>query len=679
MVLARHTDFKSVVLVCKTGRRFDSPCPLHQLCEPTIMEKYITIGIAGHVDHGKTSLVRTLTGIETDRLEEEKRRGLSIESGVAPFQCTSGLSIALVDVPGHTDFLKNTIRGLSCVDMAILVVAPDDGVMPQTREHLEILDLFGAKTGFAVLSKADMVDRETLELAELEIREVVRGTVFQGKPVIPFSALDREGLDDIRSAIELEASHLDSKFVDDPFRLWIDQVSGVAGFGTVVTGTIFSGTLSQNDSLVLWPSGIETRARSLETHHKLIEKAYAGQRVGLNLHRVPMEQVGRGMLLAAPGLVNPSFLLNVDLKVLKTAKTPIRNRQRVKLYLGTSVTNTLVVLMDDESLQPGQHGLAQLRLMKPVAAMPREPFVICPLNLNTVMGGGKVLEIPCEKFRVVKAERTLPYLSALKSCDLPNCVQQFFDAHTDQFLVAAELARTSGFSIDETTALLKEKERAGEVLTFRDKGFFSKKRYDQLKKALPGILQDVLSRDAMKRNVKAEELRRQLSPHLEEEPFQRMLSDLCRDGKLVKIDGGFRVSGVSVNLSPQQARLAALCMSYAQGCGFAPFSADTVWKLPGMKYEKQDIEKMLSYLRNEGKLLRLKDGRYIPADCLEAIKEKVRGVVAANGVFTLDDLRTTLGYGRRIGVIVLEYLDAIGFTSRRGEGRVLRETIAQSQ
>jgi selenocysteine-specific elongation factor len=359
MVLARHTDFKSVVPVCKTERRFDSPCPLQRLSEATMLNKYVTIGIAGHVDHGKTSLVRILTGIETDRLEEEKRRGLSIESGVAPFLSSSGLNIALVDVPGHTDFLKNTIRGLSCVDMAILVVAADDGVMPQTREHLDILELFGAKTGFVVLSKADRVDRETLELAELEIRDLVRGSVFQGKPVIPYSALDRRGLDDIRSAIEAEAARLEPKPDDDPFRLWIDQVSAVAGFGTVVTGTILSGNLSQDDSLILLPSGIETRVRTLETHHKLTEKAYAGQRIGISLHRVPLDQVSRGMLLAAPGLLDHSFLLNVNLKVLDTVKAPIRNRQRVKLYLGTSVTNTLVVLMEEQTLQPGEHGLAQ--------------------------------------------------------------------------------------------------------------------------------------------------------------------------------------------------------------------------------------------------------------------------------------------------------------------------------
>jgi selenocysteine-specific elongation factor len=384
------------------------------------------------------------------------------------------------------------------------------------------------------------------------------------------------------------------------------------------------------------------------------------------------------MLLSAPALLNPSFMLNANLKVLDSAKAPIRSRQRVKLYLGTSVTNALVVLMEKERLQPGEQGLAQFRLMKPVAAMPRDPFVICPLNVNTVMGGGNVLEIPQEKFRVVKAQKTLPYLSALKSSDLPNCVQQFFDAHTDQLLVPEELARTSGFGVDQTTALLKEKERAGEVLFFREKGFFSKKRYDQLKKALPGLLQDILSRDPMKRNVKSEELRRQLSRRLEEEPFQRMLSDLCRDGKLVKIDGGFQVSGVSANLSPQQAKLAALCLGYARRSELAPFSADTVWRLSEVKHEKQEIEKMLSYLRNEGKLVRLSDGRYIPADGMETIKERVRGVVATNGVFTLDDLRTSLGYGRRIGVIVLEYLDAIGFTRRRGEGRVLRETVSPS-
>lgn len=637
-----------------------------------MMQKHVTIGVAGHVDHGKTSLVRTLTGIDTDRLEEEKRRGLSIESGVAPFESADGLSIALVDVPGHTDFLKNTIRGLSCVDMAVLVVAADDGVMPQTREHLEILDFFGAKTGFVVLSKADMVDQETLQLAELEIRELTAGTIFQDSPVIPFSALDRRGLPRVRRAIEEGAGHVESKSIGDPFRLWIDQVSRTAGFGTVVTGTALSGTVNLNDALVLLPDEIETRARSLEAHHRQVEKAYAGQRVGASLHRVPFEKAGRGMVLAEPGFVKPGFLLNVDLNVLKSAKAPVRNRQRVKLYLGTSVTSTLVVLMEKEILEPGESGLAQLRLANPVAALSKDPFVICPLNANTVVGGGRVLEIPVEKFRVVKAQKTLPYLSALKASDLPGCVGYFFQAHPDRLLMPLELAKTSGFGLDEVVAVLKEKERQGEVLGFRGEAFFGRKSYEEFKGSIPGIIKEVLAKDPMKRNVKAEEIRRQLSPNLEEEPCRRMISDLCRDGRLVKRDGGFQVSGVSLGLSPQEAKLAALCLDYARGSGMTPFSADTVWKLDPFKQEKKDIERILSYLKNEGELIRFKDGRYVTAESFEAIKEKVKAVIAAKGLFGLEDIRETLGYGRRIGVIVLEYLDAIGFTSRSGEGRVLR-------
>ena len=636
------------------------------------MQKHITIGVAGHVDHGKTSLVRTLTGIDTDRLEEEKRRGLSIESGVAPFECPEGISIALVDVPGHTDFLKNTIRGLSCVDMAVLVVAADDGVMPQTREHLEILDCFGAKTGFVVLSKSDVVDEETLQLAELEIRELVVGTIFQGKPIIPFSAVDRRGLPRIRAALREGAGHVEIKSGKDPFRLWIDQVSRTAGFGTVVTGTVLSGSLSLNDPLLLLPEGIETRARSLEAHHRQVEKAYAGQRVGASLHRVPFEKAGRGMVLAEPGFAKPGFLLNVDLKVLESAKGPVRNRQRVKLYLGTSVTSTLVVLMEREILEPGQSGLAQLRLANPVASLSKDPFVICPLNANSVIGGGRVLEIPVEKFRVVKARKALPDLSALKASDLPGCVSHFFQAHPDRLLMPLELAKTSGFGLEEVMAVLKEKESHGEVLGFRGEAFFSKKTYEELKGSLPGIIKDVLARDPIKRNVKAEEIRRQLSPNLEEEPCRRMISDLCRDGRLVKRDGGFQVSGVSAGLSPQEAKLAALCLDYARRSGATPFSADTVWRLDPFKQEKKDIERILSYLRSEGELVRFKDGRYLTAESFEGIKDKVKEVITAKGVFGLEDIRETLGYGRRIGVIVLEYLDSIGFTSRRGEGRVLR-------
>ncbi|MBU1902662.1 MAG: selenocysteine-specific translation elongation factor, partial [Proteobacteria bacterium] len=363
-----------------------------------VMDKFVTVGIAGHVDHGKTSLVKAMTGIDTDRLQEEKRRGLSIESGIAPMGLSSGESVALVDVPGHTDFLKNTIRGLSGVDAAVLVVAADDGVMPQTREHIEILRFFGAETGFVVLNKADLVDEETLDLAELEVRELLEGSFLENSPIIPFSAVDRRGLDEIRTEIECLVEASPGKDVQAPFRLWIDQVKSFSGFGTVVSGTVASGKLVVNNPVQILPSGIETRARSLESHHHKINQVAAGQRAGVNLHKISANEVSRGMVLAEPGFITPGYILNVDIQALGSAKSSIKNRQRVKLYLGTSVTNALVVLMDKENLAPGEEGLAQLRLMKPVVAIPGDPFVICPLNIQSIMGGGRALEITWEKY-----------------------------------------------------------------------------------------------------------------------------------------------------------------------------------------------------------------------------------------------------------------------------------------
>jgi len=636
------------------------------------MSKFITVGIAGHVDHGKTSLVRCLTGIDTDRLREEKRRGLSIESGIAPLELSSGTKIALVDVPGHTDFLKNTIRGLSTVDMGILVVAADDGVMPQTLEHIQILNFFGTKGGFIVLSKADLVDDETLDLAEFEIRELVEGTFLEEKPVIPFSAIDQRGLDEIRIRIQEAAERISCKALESPFRLWIDQVKSFAGFGTVVSGTILSGTLRRDDPLLLLPPGIETRARSLETHHENVSEAYAGQRVGINLHKVPLKDVRRGMVLAEPGKVNVSYLLNVDLEILKSAKKPIKNRQRVKLYLGTSITNSLVGLMEKGQLEPGERGLAQLRLMKPVAALPKDPFVICLMNIQSTIGGGRVLEIPREKYRQARAAATIPYLKALQENNLKKFVECVFERNFTRLIRADDLASHTGFPVKEIDAEFKARVKSGGALSFKDHGVLSKELYQKLKGRLQEIVEERLRQDPLKRNLKSEEIRMQLAPSLDEAPFQKMLAELCSEGKLIKIDGGFRVRDLQVRLSDERERLIKLCLDYACKSGFTPFSADTIWKLHEKKFDKSEIKKMLIYLRDNKRLVRVNDGRFLSVEAFKKIKEKMSRVIVKKGVFTIGDLKETLGYGRSVGIPILEYLDSIGFTCRLENGRVLK-------
>lgn len=632
----------------------------------------MTIGIAGHVDHGKTALVQCLTGIDTDRLQEEKRRGLSIESGIAPLKLPSGTQMALVDVPGHTDFLKNTIRGLSSVDMAILVVAADDGVMPQTLEHLEILNFLKVKSGFIILSKADLVDDETLELAELEIRDAISGTFLEGKPVLPFSAIDNRGLEDIRLNIEMEGESVAGKNLDAPFRLWVDQVRSFMGFGTVATGTILSGIVRRDELIQLLPSEKETRVRFLEVHHQKIPEAVSGQRVGINLHRVPLKEVRRGMVLTKPGTASPSYLLNMELHLLKSALKPIRNRQRVKLYLGTSVANAMVVLMQKERLEPGEKGLVQFRLMKPVAALPGDPFVVSLLNIPAIIGGGQVLEIPWEKYREAKALIILPYLKALQEGNLKTVIEHLFTSNLNRLVTAGELARNTGFSLAELEAEIRARVKSGELLSFESRGVFAKIRYQTLKRQLPGVVEKILTQDPLKMTVSSEEIKKQLAPSLDDTLFQRMLAEICNQGKLIKIDGGFQIRNFSAKLSDEREKLITLLLDYAEGSGFVPFSAHTFWKLNKRKSNINEIQRLLDYLHTQKRLLRLNNRRFLSPRAMGQIKEGVRGVIEKNGRLTIGDCKEVLGYGRTVGVPVFEYLDSIGFTRREEDGRVLK-------
>ncbi|HOO90550.1 MAG TPA: selenocysteine-specific translation elongation factor [Syntrophales bacterium] len=636
------------------------------------MEKHITIGIAGHVDHGKTALVRCLTNVDTDRLREEKRRGLSIESGVAQLILPSRKHIALIDVPGHVDFLKNAIRGLSVVDMAILVVAADDGVMPQTREHLDILDLFGVKGGFVVLNKADLVDNSIIELAELEIRDAVCGTFLEGKPIVSFSAVDRRGLADVQRNIEMESEILAGKNLAAPFRLWIDQVRGFPGFGTVATGTIVSGTVERDDILHLLPLEQETRVRFLEVHHRKVQQAVAGERVGINLRDISLKGVSRGMALAEPKSVRPGYLLNAGVRVLKNASQALKNRQKVKLYIGTSVTNALVVIMEKNQLEPGENGLVQFRLTNHVSALPGDPLVVCLLNIQTVIGGGHVLEISREKYRQVKAPVTLPYLRALQEQNFERIIEHFFNNNPGRLIASGELARHTGLPDATLVAKLEAGVKNGELLYFEGKGFFGTTHYRILKKQLPEIVEKILLQNPFKVVANHEEIKNRLASFLDEAPFQGMLAELCTEGKLIKSGGGFQIRNLLVKIPDEQEKLIALLLDYARDSGFVPFSADIFCEIQRGVFSKKEVQRLLDYLYAQKRLIRLNNGRFLSPQAIEEIKERVRDIVERKGILSIVDSKEFLGYGRTIAISVLEYLDTIRFTRRVEGGRVLK-------
>ena len=636
------------------------------------MEKHITVGVAGHVDHGKTSLVRCLTGIDTDRLKEEKQRGLSIEPGIAPLGLPSGATVALVDVPGHSDYLKNTIRGLSSVDTAILVVAADDGVMPQTLDHLEVLNYIKAKSGIVVLSKADLVDDETLDLAELEIHDELAGTFLEGKPVIPFSAMDGRGAGHVLAAIDAVAREVRGKTIDAPFRLWVDQVRSFPGFGTVASGTILTGALSRDDPIQLLPSRKETKVRFLEVHHQRVDRAMTGQRVGINLHKVPMDDVSVGMVLAAPGTLEPGYILNAELSVLPKARKAILDHQRVRLYSGTCGTNALVVLMEKQRLNPGESGLVQLRLLESLALLPRDPFVVSPMNLHSVIGGGTILEVAKEKYRVVKTRKIVPYLQPLQRGDVKSVTDLYFLKFPNRPLTASEIARSTGFALESIEAEIASKMRSGELIRLGGRGFFSRARHEALKKQLADVAKTILSRDAFKMAATGEELKHRLEPSLDDAPFERMLADLCKDGKLEKTESGYRVPHLVVGLSSEYETIGARLLEYALGLGYVTFGAGTFCKLHGKTFNLREIQKLLDYLHARKKLVRLNDGRFLTCEAMEEIKKKARAKILLDGSLTIAGSKEMLGYGRTRGIAVLEYLDFIGLTMRVGDERFLR-------
>lgn len=638
------------------------------------MIKYLTVGVAGHVDHGKTSLVKALTGIETDRLKEEKRRGLSIEAGIAPLNLSEDLRLAFIDVPGHTDFLKNTIRGLNSVDIAILVVAADDGVMPQTIDHLKILELIGVKYGFIVLTKADLVDAETLTIAKEELKDAVMGSIFEKSPIIIFSAIAQRGINDIMKALKETAEKTHPKDTDASFRLWIDQVKVIVGFGTIVSGTILSGTITKGDALHILPEFRNTTVRFMETHHKKIETGIAGQRIGINLSRVDKEDVYRGALLTKSRDVNMSYLLNAELSILKYVNEPLKNRQKVKLFIGTGVLNAMCIIMGNKSIMPGEKGFIQFRLLKHMPAMAGDRFIISLLNSPIIIGGGSILEVSSRKYRPVNHGQTIQYLNALSKGNVDTAIG-FLHGRLDSPLLNPEkTAAYTGFSFERITCSLNTGLKNDDCFDFKGKGLIFRTYYNNLKKKLLSAINSIVSDNPFLTVISFEKIKKQFPPFFDASLIHGLLEDLYREGKIVKESNSYYLPGFSVSLTPRQKDLISLLLDYAKKTGITPFTEYAFWSFHNKRFPKKEIHNALNHLCFQNRLVYLKNDRYLSLESMEQIKIMVSDIINTKKVIKITDCRDVLGYGRNIGIPVLEYLDSIGFTCRQGNERVLVNT-----
>ncbi len=630
------------------------------------MKASIIVGTAGHVDHGKTQLVKALTGVDTDRLKEEKERGISIELGFAPLFLPSGITAGIVDVPGHERFVKNMLAGAGGIDLVLLVVAADEGVMPQTREHLDILELLQVQKGVVVLTKVDLVEDDWLLLVEEEVRELLRGTRLEDAPIVPVSVVTGEGLEELVRVLDRMAQEATPKPAAGPARLPIDRVFSVTGFGTVVTGTLFSGRIRTGDVLQVLPSGREGRVRSLQVHGARVEEACAGQRTAVNLVGVETGEIARGDVLATPGSFPVVRRLAASLHLLKHAARPLQHWQRVHFHLATREVLGRVRLLDREELRPGESALVQLELEAPVVAAAHDRFVIRSYSPVTTIGGGEVIEVGgnrCRRFRPEVLARLERKLSGSPAARVAEELRAGRGALTPK-----ELAARAGLSEAEAREIAAALAEAGEaqVFDFGNEVFVvSGSQMERWQEEVTAALREYHRQFPLRPGFPKEELRSRLFSSLSPRLYQALLERWVEGGALTLAGQALALPDFAVRLTPEQERRVRAVL---EKVGSQPFSPPTGEEIRAQLGADGDL---LQYCVQQGHLVKVGEDFYFAREAVRRAWEILEEHLRCHREITVAEARDLLGTSRRYCLPLLEHFDREKKTRRVGDKRVL--------
>ena len=511
---------------------------------------HTVIGTAGHIDHGKTQLVKALTGIDTDRAPEEKARGITIDLGFA----FMGDDIAIIDVPGHERFVKTMVAGVSAIDVALLVIAADDGIMPQSREHLDILNLLGVNRGVIALNKVDLVEEEWLELVEDELGEFTRGTFLEQAPVVRVSAQTGEGVDALRARLLAHASDTHIRRADAPFRLSLDRAFSVKGFGLVGTGTVVAGAVQEGALVDILPSGHSARVRTIQRHGQKVRHAAAGDRAAINLVGIDLDQVERGDVLATAGLFEQTSMIDVRLELLASSPAPLAQRTRVRLHVGTAEVLARVILLDCDQLAPGERGLAQLRLEKPLCVAWGDRFVLRRYSPALSIGGGTVLDPHPHKHRRADGA-TCKQLCSLESTDVQAVLEALLRRDEDRLCAQRQLAATCALSISEVGAMLAELHGSGRVMLSGPSGDQTTLHADVASlwsDRIASTLADFHAEYPLRDGLRREELRQRSARYAQSELFDWVLGNMEVAGRVEIRCSVVCLTGHSIEFSEEE-------------------------------------------------------------------------------------------------------------------------------
>ena len=617
------------------------------------------IGTAGHVDHGKSTLVQALTGIDPDRLREEKERGMTIDLGFAWLRLPSGNEVSIVDVPGHERFVNNMLAGVGGIDLALLVVAADESVMPQTREHLAILDLLKVERGLVAVTKADLVDDDWYELVEADVEDVLEGTVLEGSSILPVSAITGQGLPELLSAVDDMLADTPPKRDLERPRLPIDRSFTIAGFGTVVTGTLIDGSLDAGENVELVLSRRETRIRGLQTHRSKVERALPGTRVAANLSGVSHEDISRGEVLARAGWLRPTGAMDVRLKVIPDAPHPVRHNMFVTVHTGSSEAIARVRLLEAQSAAPGDSTWAQFKLSTPLAVIKGDSFVI--RSNRTTLGGGDVVDPHARRHRRMFA----PLLDRLEVMDSGS--------ERDVILKTIELSEPSEFSALVTRANLAPEAARLELQAMADEDMvvplggqaigpgvfiYSAAGWDSVSSGAEAALKAYHGQYPLRKGAPKEELRSRM--RMTQQIFNGALPALKDDNVLVEEGAVVRLSGHRPHLDETQRRAAD---DYVRLLETTPYSPPT---------DAPIDQEVLNLLVDEGRVARVSETVVFSASAYEELLERVTAHLREHGEITVADVRDMFGTSRKYALALMDHLDKRRVTRRVGDARVLR-------
>ena len=633
--------------------------------------KQIILGTAGHIDHGKTSLIKALTGIDTDRLKEEKLRGITIELGFASLDLPSGQHLGIVDVPGHEKFVKNMVAGATGIDILVMVIAADEGVMPQTREHMEICTLLDVKHGMVVLSKVDMVDEEWLELALEDVRDFTRGTFLEEAPILPVSSTTGQGIEAFIKALDELCAQVPQRQPSTLFRLPVDRVFTMKGFGTVITGTLISGKVRVGDDIKIYPSGITSKVRGVQVHNQSVNEASAGMRTAVNFQGLDKSAVNRGEILSNPGVLKYSYMIDIQTHFLKSNQKPIKNRTRVRFHTGTSEILGNMVLLDREELLPGDNCAAQLRLDSPVALVKDDRYVIRSYSPIRTIGGGQVLNPLPRKHKRFKPEIT-EGLSGLAEKTPEEIISyhlrqsehrgvSFNDLKIMANVPEKQLDNTMQNMLSKRNVILVDKE---------NRIFIHGDSFDNLKQDTISHLEHYHSANPLRAGMPKEELKSKFPDLMGPKLFNLVFNQLAKDTEIIQEGETVRLAKHKISLQVDQADARKKILSTYSSSGLTPPYFKELAK--SLDMETSQARDVLKLLMDEGLLVKVKEDLYFYKEAMAGFKKKLVDFLSANEEITTPQLKDMAGVSRKYLIPLIEYFDAKNVTIRVGDVRKLR-------